>query len=56
MRGDGAGELEDDADDADVVDGFVALLPIGGEVGDERGDEWGWGGADDGVGGVVVGG
>ena len=56
MRADGLGEFEDDADDADVVDGFVALLPVGGKVGDERGDERGWSGADDGVGGVVVGG
>jgi hypothetical protein len=47
---DGAAELEDDADDADVMDGLVALLPLGRQIGDERRDDGGGRGADDGVG------
>ena len=37
MRTDGLREFEDDADDADVVDGVVTVLPILREIGDHRG-------------------
>jgi len=47
---DGTVQLEDDADNADVVDGIVAFLPFLREIGDERGDLGGRGRADDGVG------
>ncbi len=54
VRGDGASEFEDDADDADVVDGVVTILPFAGKLGNHGGDVRGWRGTDDGIGGVVA--
>ena len=54
MRRDGAAELEDDADDADVFDRAIALLPVVGQIGDHVGDVGCGGGGDDEVGEVVV--
>ena len=54
VRGDGASEFEDDADDADVVDGVVTILPFAGKLGNHGGDERSGCGTDDGVGGKVT--